>query len=1221
MKTQTTGRLGLLAASTIAALIGTSALIAQTQPDNVIVDPTVTLDPVLIPSFLFEPEINFDSLKEVAQWPELEQMLDNPYATRACPETGPGSDQGYAPRCTTIRRRHSFLPAGCTYDATLVSASMPRCNDALLPDFMVHPLNYNPTTGEEFRLLNPRFAGRANWLVPMGPPGTPAVNIGPISSGASRIEPGDEPVIDYNSPVGTAAVDMTKCITLEGQQLCGGDPGEPPNYSMPAVCGNNPISGWVETRAACTNNTGRLYDPTPLANGRPRGIIRSLAKPTVGSNFAINSLANLAGHEDELLPSNPSDYYNNREFAIALGKALFWDMQLGSDGVQSCGTCHFTAGIDTRTKNQLNPNHLGGDFDLEIFANRHPGSSLPTDQLTNQDVVASDFPLHKLANPMIPGEPMLNPGNVVTDTNDVMSSMGVLFDHFVDIPTPGTAAFSTANNGVRALLPDIGDNSPDPIPLFTGLRRVEPRNTPTMFNAAFNFDNFWDGRARHDFNGGSVFGAVDPQGHVWTNQNGLQQTRQVIRFASIASLFTGPALSEFEMSFLGRNWQKIGKKLLQGNGTALRPRVTPMANQLVSVSDSVLGRFSNQGGSWCVANGRPTATNRPGLCITYNQLIQNAYKPRLWNNTTQHVDGASAPCDPGAINGTITPLGCDPFDGYVLSLAAGAADPANTNQFTQMEANFPLFGGLAVQSWVETLVSDDTPFDRFMDANSMAFKALGEPGEPGLVADLPLCNQNGGVQPCLTEVGPFKRNPAAGEPDPLLGLDVFFASNLTLRNTDFRSARCGECHAGGTLTDHTIEISSQLSVNDFVPEFAVPGQELILEPLGQSRQISGFLLESEINGNAQDGIERNMIAQSLTPDPVDGLSYPEGASFFDNGVYNLGVRPIDEDVMRGGTDPWGWPLSLATLMLMNTGGIDQQPETPLANFDATMDCDQPQGPLQLCMEGLTGHLFEETGQDQHINPGMDDDLLDPKLPPHLYPWLNALNVGNAQPDFDEIFGGLNTLMETPILEGFVDVLGPFNPNGILNENMNNSVQSLMGTWPMVNRVARMGSVKAPQLRNIELSGPYFHNGGKLTLRQVVDFYARGGDFPVTNGHHRDFNILSLRQDIQSALTEADENALVDFLLTLTDERVAHEQGPFDRPEIFVPVDGRAPRNTGGRGLLLTLAAGPSADCGGTDTCFRQLAPVGTGGHPERLTAFLNISRTRVDGPNNDHYDR
>ena len=37
-----------------------------------------------------------------------------------------------------------------------------------------------------------------------------------------------------------------------------------------------------------------------------------------------------------------------------LGKALFWDQQVGSDG-QACATCHFAAGSDIRSVNSLNP--------------------------------------------------------------------------------------------------------------------------------------------------------------------------------------------------------------------------------------------------------------------------------------------------------------------------------------------------------------------------------------------------------------------------------------------------------------------------------------------------------------------------------------------------------------------------------------------------------------------------------------------------------------------------------------------------------------------------------------------------------------------------------------------------------------------------------------------------------------------------------------------------
>src|SRR4029079_13244384 len=39
-----------------------------------------------------------------------------------------------------------------------------------------------------------------------------------------------------------------------------------------------------------------------------------------------------------------------------------------------------------------------------------------------------------------------------------------------------------------------------------------------------------------------------------------------------------------------------------------------------------------------------------------------------------------------------------------------------------------------------------------------------------------------------------------------------------------------------------------------------------------------------------------------------------------------------------------------------------------------------------------------------------------------------------------------------------------------------------------------GAFKTPGLRNVKLTAPYFHNGGKATLADVVAFYARGGDF-------------------------------------------------------------------------------------------------------------------------------
>ena len=65
-----------------------------------------------------------------------------------------------------------------------------------------------------------------------------------------------------------------------------------------------------------------------------------------------------------------------------------------------------------------------------------------------------------------------------------------------------------------------------------------------------------------------------------------------------------------------------------------------------------------------------------------------------------------------------------------------------------------------------------------------------------------------------------------------------------------------------------------------------------------------------------------------------------------------------------------------------------------------------------------------------------------------------------------------------------------------------------------------GAFKTTGLRNVELTGPYFHNGGKATLMQVVDAYNRGGDFGARNQPVPDPTIKPL------GLTEAEKTDLV-----------------------------------------------------------------------------------------------
>jgi hypothetical protein len=93
-----------------------------------------------------------------------------------------------------------------------------------------------------------------------------------------------------------------------------------------------------------------------------------------------------------------------------------------------------------------------------------------------------------------------------------------------------------------------------------------------------------------------------------------------------------------------------------------------------------------------------------------------------------------------------------------------------------------------------------------------------------------------------------------------------------------------------------------------------------------------------------------------------------------------------------------------------------------------------------------------------------------------------------------------------------------------------------------------GAFKIPSLRNVALTAPYFHNGDVLTLRQVVEFYSRGGNVsPVVALDDTPIEPLAV-----PLLTSDEIDAIVAFLESLTDERVLFRRAPFDHPQIFVP---------------------------------------------------------------------
>jgi cytochrome c peroxidase len=338
------------------------------------------------------------------------------------------------------------------------------------------------------------------------------------------------------------------------------------------------------------------------------------------------SLAKLSRPE----PSNLSSLVSDKKEAIALGKALFWEMRVGSDGKQACASCHFSAGADPRFKNQLSPGQNGTSF---AFGG------------PNYTLKASDFPFVKFSNPN------KHYSTLERDNRIATSSQGV---------------FNTSFNAVTAgYEEDVVNVVYDSLFNVNGIntRRVEPRNTPTVINAVFNFRNFWDGRAQNTFNGVSVWGNRDKNAMVYKSPlsiNSLNLPNKPYAYnlamseSSLASQAVGPVISDFEMSAHGRNFPDLGHKLLS---------MRALANQKVASDDSVLASYRDTTGT--------------GLNKTYADMIKKAFKPEWWNG-----------------NQPVTLQG---------------------KNYSHMEANFSLYFGLAVQLYEATLVSDQSPYDKYAE--------------------------------------------------------------------------------------------------------------------------------------------------------------------------------------------------------------------------------------------------------------------------------------------------------------------------------------------------------------------------------------------------------------------------------------------------------------------------------------------------------------------------
>ena len=355
------------------------------------------------------------------------------------------------------------------------------------------------------------------------------------------------------------------------------------------------------------------------------------------------------------------EFVADKNTAIQLGKALFWDPRVGSDNKTACATCHFSAGADSREKNQLSPGLLKQPEADRTFQVGGP----------NHKLIASNFPFTRFSTLQS------NYSAHRMDANDVASSQGVF-----------NGKFDTLNVSNKGAEPDNCEYTKDPDNFhLNGLntRRVEPRNSPSVINAVFNFRNFWDGRGNNVFNGGDPFGMRNTNALVWKKEAGIVRKVQVsIPSSSLASQGSGPPLSGTEMSCADRTFVNLGQKLLKQK---------ILDGQTIARDDSVLGEF---------ADDRPP----------YHSLVRRAFKPEYWQSPDV-LRFSRADAQERRSMDLRRPV---PFNSV------------QEERVSQMEANFTLFFSLALQLYQSTLVADDSRFDQYAAGDSSKLNEIERAG-------------------------------------------------------------------------------------------------------------------------------------------------------------------------------------------------------------------------------------------------------------------------------------------------------------------------------------------------------------------------------------------------------------------------------------------------------------------------------------------------------------
>lgn len=366
----------------------------------------------------------------------------------------------------------------------------------------------------------------------------------------------------------------------------------------------------------------------------------------------------------------------DKDWLLVLGRAFFWDQQMGSDG-GSCASCHYSAGTDNRLTGQMNPAFRaagGADTKFGCTEGSEPGCEAGGNLTASGGTAGPDYTFVEADYPFRQFENGPDGKQIVTDrnapirinANDVHSSAGSFDAEFKK------AFYGKEICGKPSTEVFYKDGKRKWHGYKLAKRAVEPRNTAITTNSGMLFSLAWDGRANNIFSGVGVHGLTDinndPNKRL-IKMDGYTPTltHLAIENAALASFSVGPILDNLEMSCDGRTFADVARKILYTR--ALR-------KQRIAKTDSTFGIHGPKGDIRAKHRGLKGK-------YKYYKLIQLAFEDDWWKGKG------------------------------LWKISDGELKKVRSYKhgYTQMEMNFSMFWGLALDAYQKSLVSDQSKFD------------------------------------------------------------------------------------------------------------------------------------------------------------------------------------------------------------------------------------------------------------------------------------------------------------------------------------------------------------------------------------------------------------------------------------------------------------------------------------------------------------------------------